>query len=849
MSLHAELSNQTQHQKYSLSVKKRKQKKKTLHNRNDSKDLTTHHHNASYDKKAIFKDIATHFSDWSAWQRQILLCKCTEQSSIPFLTSLATILEPILHRDFDIVTHGKFKSSLIKNFLILPSITYSPLISHRAPTGSQEHLSCSSQSTHNIDIKTSQKNEYPFKIETFEAALQKTLPFHAHARPRKTDSLSTIEFFNDINKQNVQDSIKFKKICGDRPGHLSIRNYKHEKWCLPNIKSNQKFNSVSKKSLLRSFNIAVNRFMEKYIAWRNVDKGDFFLHMVDFCSPNDLVYLAHCINQRLRDIGDIERLPDNLLVRIFTYLDCVDLAETAQVNKRWKILSSSEMLWKTMSYDLANKYNQLDFLTYLETSSVALNWKVLYQELKDSVEQLVIKNKEIEDEDVSAEEIEMSESSDTTDTNMVLNSYESSEIDVNNSIYMLDSDDKNDSLSNDSLCLQTSRIISNQLITSSSQLMNNKREPKFKKKKSLEEDGKDFAYDVRPKLVQPNNRGKNEKEHEGLPGEQFAQVTITGLITLKRVRKLEGHFEAVLCLQFDTKRIMSGSADRMVRLWDVRSGRNFHKLKGHQGGVRSIYFDDRYIVTGSWDTTVKIWHVVKFTLLHTITAHDGCVTSVEMNDEILVTASHDCTVCVFEKHTWNHMATLKAHQGPVSCAVLVEENQLLTGSFDRLVLLWDLSTCEVIKSFKGPFNSIQTVKLYGNLLAAGSLDGTITFWDFDTCQMEAMVEAHDGAVNAVCFVGSRFITGGGDGVVKEWDLSTCVCLRSFTGHKGPVNCVRASSKRIISGSSDGTIRVWDMACRIHQAGGPYDEMNKNIIESEVLHEKEYKKRVLKNTNL
>lgn len=37
--------------------------------------------------------------------------------------------------------------------------------------------------------------------------------------------------------------------------------------------------------------------------------------------------------------------------------------------------------------------------------------------------------------------------------------------------------------------------------------MNNKREPKFKKKKSLEEDGKDFAYDVRPKLVQPNNRG------------------------------------------------------------------------------------------------------------------------------------------------------------------------------------------------------------------------------------------------------------------------------------------------------------------------------------------------------
>ncbi len=40
--------------------------------------------------------------------------------------------------------------------------------------------------------------------------------------------------------------------------------------------------------------------------------------------------------------------------------------------------------------------------------------------------------------------------------------------------------------------------------------------------------------------------------------------------------------DSVLCVEFDNRRLISGSMDRAVRIWDIRSGRSIHKLLGHK---------------------------------------------------------------------------------------------------------------------------------------------------------------------------------------------------------------------------------------------------------------------------
>lgn len=49
-----------------------------------------------------------------------------------------------------------------------------------------------------------------------------------------------------------------------------------------------------------------------------------------------------------------------------------------------------------------------------------------------------------------------------------------------------------------------------------------------------------------------------------------------------------------------------GTADGMVRLWDLRSGQVHRSLVGHTGPVTGLQFDDVHLVTGSLDRSIRV---------------------------------------------------------------------------------------------------------------------------------------------------------------------------------------------------------------------------------------------------
>ena len=42
----------------------------------------------------------------------------------------------------------------------------------------------------------------------------------------------------------------------------------------------------------------------------------------------------------------------------------------------------------------------------------------------------------------------------------------------------------------------------------------------------------------------------------------------------------------ILCVQFDHRRLISAGLDRVIRMWDIRSGRSLHKFYGHKVNER-----------------------------------------------------------------------------------------------------------------------------------------------------------------------------------------------------------------------------------------------------------------------
>ena len=107
----------------------------------------------------------------------------------------------------------------------------------------------------------------------------------------------------------------------------------------------------------------------------------------------------------------------------------------------------------------------------------------------------------------------------------------------------------------------------------------------------------------------------------------------------------------------DGKRIVSGSFDKTVRVWDAAKGTERLLLGGHWEGVFGVAFspDGKRIVSGSFDKTIRVWDAAKGGRCQVIVGHTESVYGVAFSPDgtRLASASRDNTVRV-----WNLAETI-----------------------------------------------------------------------------------------------------------------------------------------------------------------------------------------------
>ena len=71
-------------------------------------------------------------------------------------------------------------------------------------------------------------------------------------------------------------------------------------------------------------------------------------------------------------------------------------------------------------------------------------------------------------------------------------------------------------------------------------------------------------------------------------------------------RSHDANADFVGALQTFDAALACGTADGMVRLWDLRSGQVHRSLVGHTGPVTCLQFDDMHLITGSADRSIRV---------------------------------------------------------------------------------------------------------------------------------------------------------------------------------------------------------------------------------------------------
>ncbi|KAK8051564.1 hypothetical protein PG993_002949, partial [Apiospora rasikravindrae] len=137
-----------------------------------------------------------------------------------------------------------------------------------------------------------------------------------------------------------------------------------------------------------------------------------------------------------------------------------------------------------------------------------------------------------------------------------------------------------------------------------------------------------------------------------------------------------------------------GTADGMVRLWDLRSGQVHRSLVGHTGPVTCLQFDDMHLVTGSLDRSVRIWDLRTGSIFDAY-AYDQPVTSMMFDDRRIVCAAQEDVVKVYDKlesRQWECGAGITQAEENKTPAIVehvrIKDGYMVEGRQDGIVGVW-----------------------------------------------------------------------------------------------------------------------------------------------------------------
>jgi WD40 repeat protein len=289
---------------------------------------------------------------------------------------------------------------------------------------------------------------------------------------------------------------------------------------------------------------------------------------------------------------------------------------------------------------------------------------------------------------------------------------------------------------------------------------------------------------------------------------------------------LEGHTGSVssLVLSWDGRRVVSGSSDSTLRIWDVQTGECLKVLKGHKeteiAGILALILsaDGRILVSASDDSTIRIWDVETGECLQILELPELVyILQLSTDARFIVSGGgyHDAPI-IWDVETGKCLRVLTGHTDTVNSLVLsADGRRVVSASDDGTLRVWDVLSGQCLKVLEGHTAPVCSIALSadGQRVVSGSKDSTLRVWDLQSGECQAVLEGHAGNVSSLVLSwdGHRVVSGSSDSTLRIWDMATNKCLMTIKGNDGfggPI-ILFADGRHLLT-SHDNSIKIFEL---------------------------------------
>jgi pleiotropic regulator 1 len=295
----------------------------------------------------------------------------------------------------------------------------------------------------------------------------------------------------------------------------------------------------------------------------------------------------------------------------------------------------------------------------------------------------------------------------------------------------------------------------------------------------------------------------------------------------KLYRVISGHLGWVRAVAVEpgNEWFATGAADRVIKIWDLASGKLKLSLTGHVSTVRGLAVSPRhpYLFSCGEDRQVKCWDLEYNKVIRHYHGHLSAVYTMALHPtiDVLLTGGRDSTARVWDMRTKANIHTLVGHTNTVASVVTQAANpQIITGSHDSTIRMWDLAAGKSMGTLTNHKKSVRSVVLHPTLyMFASASPDNIKQWRCPEGNFVQNLSGHNSIVNCMAVNPEGVLVSGGDnGTLHFWDWRTGYNFQRFQAAVQPGSMDSEagifsmtfdnSGSRLITTEADKTIKVY-----------------------------------------